>query len=79
MRERQCNLATLRSAPPGRDGSSPGAGHLVAGHQPLDVRVTRLDALAHIASISTSRSFAPFDGPTSPRFSMVSTIRAARL
>jgi hypothetical protein len=34
---------------------------------------------AHIASISTSRSFAPFDGPTSPRFSIVSTIRAARL
>jgi hypothetical protein len=56
---RLCNLATLRSAPPGRDGSSPGAGHLVAGHQPLDVRVSRLDALAHIASISTSRSFGP--------------------
>ncbi|MDB5214467.1 MAG: hypothetical protein JWO86_2394 [Myxococcaceae bacterium] len=35
--------------------------------------------LPHIASINTSRSFAPFDGPTRPRFSIVSTIRAARL
>jgi hypothetical protein len=39
------------------------------------IRVAR----AHTASISTSRSFAPFEGPTRPRFSIVSTMRAARL
>ena len=33
----------------------------------------------HIGSIKTSRSFAPFAGPTRPRFSIVSTMRAARL
>ena len=32
-----------------------------------------------IEPMRTSRSFAPFDGPTRPRFSMTSTMRAARL
>jgi hypothetical protein len=40
---------------------------------------SKVVARAHTASISTSRSFAPFEGPTRPRFSIVSTMRAARL
>ena len=39
----------------------------------------RRAAGAHRLSTKTSRSFAPFEGPTSPRRSMVSTMRAARL